>query len=286
MDHFKHGRLGYTETTLLFYYYMRFNVKIEPTKELIKFEGHFLNFLFKTSGYYDVSYDVSNISFDETNEYIYTENYKKLMNEFFQMSKNSNFTQLLIHYDITRHLGFMNHLQIFNENFNVINYNFDNTLNQLKSFIKDKNVLIINPMSILMKKQYDSGNIHKINEFPSVKSIQYYSNEYTFFNKLFDKSDSKNNSNNSNSFDYVDNILSEINTIEFDCVIISCGAISSLIANRINKDYFIIGSDLLTIFGIKHERIKNSNLYNEYWIDVTEELKPHNYKLIENGCYW
>jgi hypothetical protein len=253
---------------------MRCNVKIEKPEELFIFENHFLNWLFTTSGYYDTSFDPI-----EPIEYIYTENYKKLMNEFFQMSKNSNFNQLLIHDDLTRHLGFIDHLPIFYKNFNVIDYNFNNTLNQLKSFVNDKNVLIINPMSILMKKQYDNGNIDKINEFPSIKSIQCYSNEYTFFNK----SDSK---NNSNSFDYVDSILSEIKSIEFDCVIISCGAISSLIANRINKNYFIIGSDLLTIFGIKHERIKNSNLYNEYWIDVTEELKPNNYKSIENGCYW
>ena len=275
MDDFKYGRLGYTESTLLFYYYMRFNIKIQPTEKLIKCELSFLKWLFTTSGYYDTSFDIS----FEPIQYIYSENYKKLMNDFFQMSKNSNLAYLLIHKDLIYYLNFIDHLPDFYKNFNVINYNFNNTLNQLKSFIKDKNVLIINPMSILMKKQYDNGNIHKINDFLSVKSIQCYSNEYTFYNKP----DSK---NNSNSFDYVDSILTEIKTIEFDCAIISCGAISSLIANRINKNYFIIGSDLLTFFGIKHERIKNSNLYNEYWIDVTEEFKPNDYKSIENGCYW
>ena len=176
MDDFKYGRLGYTESTLLFYHYMRCNVKIEKPEELFIFENHFLNWLFTTSGYYDTSFDPI-----EPIEYIYTENYKKLMNEFFQMSKNSNFNQLLIHDDLTRHLGFIDHLPIFYKNFNVIDYNFNNTLNQLKSFVNDKNVLIINPMSILMKKQYDNGNIDKINEFPSIKSIQCYSNEYTFF---------------------------------------------------------------------------------------------------------
>ena len=69
-------------------------------------------------------------------------------------------------------------------------------------------------------------------------------------------------------------------------MIISCGAVSSLIANRINKDYLIIGSNLLTIFGIKHDRIKDYVKYNEYWIDVPDEYKPPEYKMVENGCYW
>jgi hypothetical protein len=136
-------------------------------------------------------------------------------------------------------------------------------------------------MSKLMKSQYDSGNLFNINNFPRVNSIQYYINDYTFFNK-----DSKHG--NQNSFEFVESIIPEIQSIHCDCVIISCGAISSLIANRIDKDYLIIGSNLLTIFGIKHDRINNDyqSKYNEFWVDVPDECKPKEYKMIENGCYW
>jgi hypothetical protein len=43
------------------------------------------------------------------------------------------------------------------------------------------------------------------------------------------------------------------------------------------------------IFAIKYQRneILNPNAeYNEFWVSVPEHLKPYNYKLIEDGCYW
>lgn len=263
----KQGRLGFTESTLLFCYYLR-NQKIEEinTIEFIKYEASFIQWLFNTSGFFD-------LSFNYTYDYIQTPVYEKLMNEFFQMSKQSTFTRFAIH-DTT----FSKYLPDFYKNFNINDYSFEKTLNELHTFVRDKNVLIINPMSKIMKSQYDSGNLFNINHFPRVNSIQYYINDYTFFNK---STNSKNN-----SFEFVESIIPEIQSIQCDCVIISCGAISSLIANRIDKDYLIIGSNLLTFFGIKHDRIKDQFQYNEYWVDVPDECKPSDYKMVENGCYW
>ena len=141
-------------------------------------------------------------------------------------------------------------------------------------------------MSKLMKQQYDSGNLSKINDF-QMKSIQCYTNNYTFLNNSIKNESNQNESNMKNSFDYVDSIIEEINNIDCDCVIISCGAISSLIANRISKDYLISGSNLLVFFGINHERMKiHPHETNEYWINVPDEYKPEGYKMIEGGCYW
>lgn len=263
----KQGRLGYTESTLLFCNYLRNELKIEITEEFVKYEASFLQWLFNTSGFFDLLF---NYNYD----YIQTPIYQNLMKEFFQMSKQNDFTRFAIH-DTT----FSKYLPDFYKNFNVVEYSFDKIVNEFKDFVKDKRILIINPMAELMKNQYDNGNLCKINVFLQIKSIACYVNEYTFFNK----SDSK---KKSNSFEYVDSIVTNINEYDVDCVIISCGAISSLLANRINKDYLIIGSDLLTIFGIKHDRIKEKYSYNQHWIDVPNELKPSEYKLVENGCYW
>ena len=261
------GRLGFTESTLLFCHYMRneLNVNDINTLEFIKYEAGFLKWLFNTSGFYD-------LSFNDQYGYIYSPIYKKLMDEFYQMSCQSTFTRFAIH--DTR---FSKYLPNFYKNFNVIDFSFDKIVNEFHDFVRDKNVLIINPMSKLMKNQYDSGNLFNIN-FPRLNSIQCYSNEYTFFNK--------GTKEHANSFEYVESIMPEILSIECDCVIISCGAISSLIANRLDKDYLIIGSNLLTIFGIKHDRIKNQVQYNEFWVDVPDEYKPPEYKMIEGGCYW
>lgn len=264
----KHGRLGFTESTLMYCYFLRHtqnDIDIN-SNEFINYEASFLKWLFTTSGYYDVSFNNYN--------YINSDNYKKLMNEFYQMSKQSTFTRFAIH-DTT----FSKYLPVFYKNFNIAEFSFEKIKKEFHYFIRDKNVLIINPMSKLMKEQYDSGKLFNIG-FPRVNSIQYYMNDYTFFNKP---------SNSClNSFEYVDSIMDNINSITFDCVIISCGAISSLIANRLdaNKDYLIIGSNLLTLFGIKHDRIKDTGQYNEYWVDVPDEYKPKEYKMIENGCYW
>ena len=264
----KYGRLGYTESTLLFCHYLRNTLKID-TNEFLNYEINFVQWLFNTSGYYDTS------TTPDYN-YINTDNYKKLMNEFYKTSKECDFTRFLIH---DTHLS--KYIPDFYKNFNIIEYNIDIAFIEFKNFIKDKRILIINPMAQLMKKQYDSGNLYKINLFPQVKSIECYKNEYTFFNNSVE-----NNCNHLTSFDYIDSIMPKINEVDVDCVIISCGAVSSLIANRLNKDYLIIGSDLLTFFGIKHDRIKDKYSYNQYWVDVPIEFKPKEYKLIENGCYW
>jgi hypothetical protein len=262
----KHGRLGFTESALLYCYYIRNETK-EDIHHLnfMKYEASFLKWLFTTSGFYD-------LSFNDNYDYINSPNYKHLMDEFFQMSKQSTFTRFAFH-----ETAFSKYLPDFYKNFNNVDFSFEKISKEFHDFIRDRNILIINPMSKLMKEQYDNGNVFKINNFPRVNNIQCYTNEYTFFNK----------GSYSNSFDYIDNIMPDILSIECDCVIISCGAISSLIANRLDKDYLIIGSNLLTLFGIKHDRIKDHpHEYNEYWTHVPDEYKPTEYKMIENGCYW
>jgi hypothetical protein len=257
------GRLGFTESTLLFCYYLRNQIKIDTTPELVQYEASFIQWLFNTSGFCDPS-------FNYNYNYIHTDNYKKLMNEFYQMSKESTIVRFAIHDSV-----FSKYLPDFNKNFNVGEFNFESAFTEFNNFIRDKNVLIINPMSVLMKSQYDNGNVFKINDFTRVNKIECYKNKYTFFNN-----------SSINSFEYVQTIIEDINKINYDCVIICCGSISSLIANRIDKPYLIIGSNLQTFFGIKHGRINHTDQYNEYWIDVPDEYKPDNYKLIENGCYW
>jgi hypothetical protein len=208
----KHGRLGFTESSLLFCYYLRNTLKID-TPEFKNYEHSFLYWLITTSGFYDISFNLN---------FIGTDNYLKLMSEFHKMSKESTITRFLIH-----DTEYSKYLPSFYSNYNVVDYTFDSVLNEFNEFVKNKNVLIINPMSELMKQQYDSGNLSKINNF-QIKSIKCYTNNYTFLNNTIN---SNNKSTKLNSFEYVDSIMEDINKIECDCVVISCGAISSLIAN-------------------------------------------------------
>ena len=61
------------------------------------------------------------------------------------------------------------------------------------------------------------------------------------------------------------------------------------IDRELHKDAIYLGGSIQTIFGILSSREKqHSNLpYDENWIiDIPEEYKPKDYKMIENGCYW
>ena len=148
-------------------------------------------------------------------------------------------------------------------------------------FIKDKKILIISPFAPLMKQQVDNNNIKMIyDNFPNVINIVVYRNIYTFFNK-------GPHNNILETVEYIFNDIKNINE-EYDSVLISCGAYSVLLANKlynISKNVCVIGGDLTTLFGIKCIRNKKTN-YNEYWINIPDEYKPDDFMKIEDGCYW
>jgi hypothetical protein len=147
-----------------------------------------------------------------------------------------------------------------------------------------KKILIINNLSSLMKKQYDSGNIQKICPgFPDdVIDIKCFENGYTFLNSGPHK----------NILQTYRRICRKIKDIEFDGAIISAGAYSSLLAyhisTKLKKEVYVCGGDLPNYFGVKTLRadIHHSHLINEHWIPVPEHMKPANYKKIEDGIYW
>jgi hypothetical protein len=135
-------------------------------------------------------------------------------------------------------------------------------------------------MGSLMKQQYDNGNINKVqSDFPTLQSVEYIENPYTFLNSGPDK----------NIIDTANKITKMISEKEFDIAIVSCGAYSSILAYYIHKtlgkDVITMGGELLTFFGIKTKRDTWSK-HNEYWVSVPDHLKPANYMKIEDGCYW
>ena len=157
---------------------------------------------------------------------------------------------------------------------------YNMSIEKLFAIIANKRILIVNPMSSLMKQQYDSGNVkHIYAEFPELISIQIYENPYTFFN----------NGPDGSILETADKICEGISHTQFDVALVSCGAYSSLIGNyireKMGKDVITIGGELLSTFGIKIGRNKNGQ-FNEYWVSVPDHLKPKDYMKIEDGCYW
>jgi len=157
---------------------------------------------------------------------------------------------------------------------------YNMSLYSLTSKLAGKRVLIVNPMSSLMKQQYESGNIKHITPgFLDILSIDTIENPYTFFNT----------GPHNSIFETTETVCSEIDTKIFDIAIVSCGAYSSLLADYIKtkhgKDVICIGGNLQSLFGIKTGR-NMGHKYYEHWISVPEHLKPVDYMKIEKGCYW
>jgi hypothetical protein len=273
-------RLGMTETTLLFYYWLQhircisnqiFNERKDSQYTLV-------NWLYTTSGFYDKTITGTYFNFN-AEKCITSARYNTYMTRLLTIVKNThlvlswhNIPALMQSYKNE----FEDYIRTVSKSYSIYNM----PIQKIFTTIANKRILIVNPMSSLMKQQYESGNVrHIYTGFPDLTDIQIYENPYTFFNTGPDTS----------ILETADKICTELSHRQFDVAIVSCGAYSALIGNyirrKMGKDVIVLGGDLLSIFGIKTGRNKNS-IFNEYWRSVPDHLKPKDYMKIENGCYW
>lgn len=271
-------RLGYTETTLLFYYWCTHYSDMDIT--LFKESQYSLiNWLYSTSGFYDKTIIGSYFDFDPA-KCIASSVYQRYMASILNML--TKHTELVMQFHNlpeewkSYKTAFLDYISMRVHSHSVFNM----SLYSLMSKLAGKRVLIVNPMSSLMKQQFESGNIKYITpSFLNILSIDTIENPYTFFNT----------GPHSSIFETTETVCSEIDTKIFDIAIVSCGAYSSLLADYINtkhsKDVICIGGNLQSLFGIKTGRNMGIN-YNDYWISVPDHLKPVDYMKIEKGCYW
>jgi hypothetical protein len=270
-------RLGFTESTLLFYYYL--NKNNISNNIIVNSQKNLINWLFTTSGFYDKKINGENYGdFESFNvkekSLVYHEYFDKLLILF----KKNNF-----HLEPCFH-NIDSSLKVYKEEFlNFINFSFKQPKIDIFTFMQNKHILVINNLGSLMKQQFENGNLKKIHpNFPdNIKSINYFENGYTFFN----------NGPHNNILETANYICEQIKDLSFDGAIISAGAYSCLIAdfiiNNLNKEAFVIGGELNFYFGIKSKRNPFTNfIHQEYLIDVPEEMKPKGYEKIEGGCYW
>ncbi len=270
-------RLGYTETTLLFFYYLDKN-NITNHKNLEMYEM-LIQYMCSTSGFYDKQINGSYFNFNSTevkNSKTYNEYFNNLLN---YLKDNNNFYLELCFQNID------DSLLSYKEDFlQYINYYHKQPKIHVYNFIENKNILIINNLGSLIKQQFECGNLKKIYpNFPdNIKSIQYFENGYTYFN----------NGPDNTIFETSKKLCNEINNFEFDGAIISAGAYSWLIAdfilNNMKKDVFVTGMELNLNFGIanKHAKKVFGDKINEYFIEVPDKMKPEGYLKIEDGAYW
>lgn len=305
-------RLGYTESTLLFYFYLD-NIhfsrlcsgeSIQPPDYVknmyINCQNDKVSWLYRTSGFYDKSVNTNNYQ-ELINSNIYKTYFYTLLNYIKEYNGKVlfNFTETIINELKDYKPDFFTYInKEDNKNTPRDSPDYGNIEFIYKS-IENKNIVIINNNGELMKSQYLNGNLHSIyDNVPFIKNIDVIKPNYTFFN----------NGPRESILESVNDIYSQIDKLFDNCseqsvedvpipeiFIISSGAYSILIAHYIHVKYnvkvIIIGGDLPSFFGVNTERGKKfyrdiHESKKQYFIDVPEELKPLNYKQIEDGCYW
>lgn len=153
--------------------------------------------------------------------------------------------------------------------------------------LKGMKVLVIHPFAELIEKQYQKRDKLFKNDdvLPEFDLITYQAVQSL--------------GGNSKYKDWIEalNIMQdEISQIDFDIALIGCGAygmpLGAFIKAKMHKKAIHMGGSLQILFGIKGKRWEGNDydyqhkLYNEYWVRPTDDLKPENYKDVEDGCYW
>lgn len=96
-------------------------------------------------------------------------------------------------------------------------------------------------------------------------------------------------------FDALEYMYKEALKIDFDIVIIGCGAYGMPLAAKLKgagKQAIHLGGATQLLFGIKGRRweenypSKIATFFNEHWVYPNKEETPQNAKVVERGCYW
>ena len=275
-------RLGMTECSLLFIYWVNYYKKIR-NDDLENKKNNLTRWLYTTSGYYDKT-QCGNY-FNVVHKYD-PHIYKKYMCILIDFIKNADIYNFMFH-----DLGYPELISQFKQ---MINPKKESHLTQeiVFDFISNRKILIISPFSPLIKTQLENGNCKMIyHTTPTVENILIYKFPYTFFN--FGMHD-----NILESSEYIFNdIIKNIKISDYESVLISCGAYGCLMAKKfynIGKNVCVVGGDLQTFFGILNGRTREyfekNNIeiqHKEHWIThIPDEYRPNDYMKIENGCYW
>jgi hypothetical protein len=269
-------RLGLTESTLLACFV---NDLINETNEMVKKEHSLVQWLLTTSGYYDDSVQGNAMHFN-VHEATQSPIFNAYFNRLIDICKSGKYDlHLCFHKGITPEMK-----QILFQFFKTTPAQNINTQMRLPAFINQNcRILIINNIASLMKEQFENGNAFKANpHFPTnVKSIIAINTLHIIANQGPHHSILE-------TADFICNQIKQ-QEHEFDGCIVSVGAYSALIADfivtELHKEVYVIGGELHGFFGIKNNRNKLQNT-EPWFVTVPENLKPENYKLVENGCYW
>ena len=148
-----------------------------------------------------------------------------------------------------------------------------------------KKVLVIHPFAKTIEAQYQKRELLWENkdvlpefELHTIKAVQTIAGEKSEFDTWFD------------ALHYMEQ---QMDAIDYDIVIIGCGAYGFSLAahaKRKGKKAVHLGGATQILFGIKGKRWDDmpavNKFYNEYWVRPLLEETPARKNNVEGGCYW
>jgi len=277
---------------LLNFIFNNCNPEKEEREKIIVFLSDLTNWLYSSSGFYNKNVSGTKDNFDSS---VWNKNFYRFINDLAVSIYECNTVQLVFWDGFVTSL-FKKYKQQFIDKYKITNINNDDnniysnnisifhfSIENIFNCIKNKKVLVISSFGKLIKKQYDSGNINKIyDNFPIIEKLITFQFPYCFLNS----------GPHNNYYETLESVFQEIKNIDFDIVLLGCGAYAPLLSHKIDielkKDSICLGGKITTLFGILSKRDKkNEIIFNEHWItEIPDEFKPENYKAIEGGCYW
>jgi len=153
--------------------------------------------------------------------------------------------------------------------------------------LENKKILVIHPFNSTIESQYfdkreqlfkDKRVLPKFKSFETIRAVQTIAGTDSTF---------------SDWFEALDYMKAEMETKDFDIVIIGCGAYGFPLAahaKRMGKKAIHLGGPTQMLFGVKGKRwIENENfedIINAFFVFPTDSDKIKNASKVEAGCYW
>lgn len=285
-------RPGNTETFLTFLYYVelfhKHQLNIEQKNFINNTRLHYTIFIYSTAGYYDKNLPINRTERDMYTHHDYTPKLKKYISLLLDSMKNSCilYTSFIPFIEKTiLHEFIPSFINYLNPTYHDINVPIK--LSTIKNLLINKKILVITPFKELIEKQLEYNFSKLYNKQHDDLLFSCYFFPYKFFN----------NGPHHDNNDTLNMIFQDIDNIDFDICLVSCGCDSLIIADhnkKKDKKTIYLGGHITTWFGIIGNRYKDN--YESYItenppkecliFDIPEIYKPANYKLIENGCYW
>ena len=158
-------------------------------------------------------------------------------------------------------------------------------------YLLGKKVLIISPFVDSFQKQLQNGfRMFKDTE----KNIFLEGQEFVFYKCFNTVAGNRPHNNWMETFTVMCN---DINKLDFDIALISCGGyallLGSFIKRKMNKSAIYIGGGLQLFFGVMGKRWEtNQTIQNIIKDNISQFIRPsinempQNFKNVEGGCYW